>query len=117
LAVNLAVWFRYLAIRPQTETFRRAVAVLRSRPYQWWIVAVGHCVPAAMLLVGLFFPGLAATAAVLAGISIVIGGVVTKNALITKAAFVVDLFENFGAGSRPAHEIPEEQSSGEARAA
>lgn len=117
LAVNLAVWWRYLNTSPRTETLRRSLAVLRQRRNRWWSVSVGHVTPGLLLVVAGVAGDMRTVLAVLAGLAILVGGAATKDVLITKAAFVVDLFEGFGGKTQPRRGDVAEGGAAEAQAA
>ncbi len=102
IALDLVVWRRYLATRPRTATFLRSVAVLRD-PVRWWgIVAFGHLLPAALLFAVWGIPNAAALLP-MAGLAMFAGGLIAKAALITKAAYLVDVFDHFGDEGRLAN--------------
>jgi phenylacetyl-CoA:acceptor oxidoreductase subunit 1 len=91
---DLMVWYIYLGTRPTTQTFTQSVQVLQS--YWKGIVLGGHIVPAVLLALTWLVPAMMPLLYVLAGVALLGGGVITKHVLITKAAFLVDLFEHFG---------------------
>ncbi len=70
--------------------------MLQGRPYQAGIVWVGHVAPALLLLAAAVRPGWGAAPAMVAGAAMLAGGLIAKDALIRKAGFLVDLYENFG---------------------
>jgi hypothetical protein len=68
-------------------------------PIRWWgIVALGHLAPVALLLTGWLLPH-ATLLFPLAGLALLGGGLMLKSALITKASYLVDVFDRFGANA------------------
>jgi DMSO reductase anchor subunit len=94
VALDLLVWYRYLATPARTGTFAQAVAVLRRRRTHLAIVGIGHWLP--LVLLALTWSESQAGASFTAGVVILIGGWLTRSTLIRKAGFVVDLFDRFG---------------------
>lgn len=108
---DLFVWNIYLGTRPKTQTFTHSVNMLRG--YWKGTVLLGHVVPAVLLALAWPIPAIALLLYALAGVAMLVGGLITKHVLITKAAFLVDLYENFGPRvdpSRPAMTLEETAS-------
>jgi len=103
---DLVVWWRYLATPPRTASFNRAVAVLRAPANRLRIEGLGRAVPALLLIAALLLPTAAATLGGLAGLLLLAGGLWAKAALITRAAFLVDLFDRFGTAPAANHRAP-----------
>ncbi|MEE8433968.1 MAG: DmsC/YnfH family molybdoenzyme membrane anchor subunit [bacterium] len=93
IALNLAIWWRYLTTPPHTPTFTRSVEVLRRPSYLAGIVGLGGLLPAMLLVAGLVSAQTVPAAPILAGAAMLTGGLIAKIALIQKAAFWVDLFD------------------------
>jgi DMSO reductase anchor subunit len=104
LAVDLLVWQRYLATPPRTETFRHAAAVLRRPGWRLAIEGLGHLLPAGLLCAAALLPGASLALLAGAGLCMLAGGLAVRVALIRKAAFLVDLFDRFGAIPEPAQD-------------
>ena len=101
LGADLMVWQRYLATLPRTETFRHAVALLRRPVWLLVIEGVGHLLPALLLFIAALQPALALPLMALAGVCILAGGLGARIAVLLRAAFLVDLFDRFGAVTGP----------------
>jgi phenylacetyl-CoA:acceptor oxidoreductase 27-kDa subunit len=99
LLADLAVWRRYLRTPPRTETFRHSVALLAQPLTRAGIEGLGHALPALLLLAAALLPVPAAWLLGLAGACVLAGGLLERVALIVRAAFLVDLFDRFGAAA------------------
>ena len=80
----------------RTATLRHTVALLRGWKFQVGIIWLGHPVPMVQLMQRGLIPALAVWTALSAGAEILGGGWIAKPALIMKAAYLVDLFDDFG---------------------
>lgn len=94
--IDWVVWVRYLRSRSPSATFQRSVALLSQGGFSVAIVYLGHLAPVVLLVAALLTPALLVPAGVGAGAAILAGGLVARYGLIMKAAFLADLFENFG---------------------
>jgi DMSO reductase anchor subunit len=83
IVVSGLVWMAY-SVLPGDRAFRQVSAPLREDSAVLGIFIIGHLLPLVMLVLGLRLPALAASAAVLAGIGILIGQLQAKAWLILK---------------------------------
>jgi len=88
-------WLHYLRTPPQTATFKRSMAVLRQPLWQAGILGLGHGIPIVLLIAAWLLPALFTPLLMTAGVALVTGSLIAKYALIMRAAFWVDLFDNF----------------------
>ncbi len=105
--LDLAVWLLFLN-GSRDPTFREATGSLRRPKSLFFIVGIGHLLPALSLLLLLVLPGVGPwrVFAALAGLAIVAGGVGQKASVILEAGYLRGLaLEGLQRDARGAHPI------------